>query len=425
MGRAAVTQSLRRVATGLSPPPPLLGGRDGSPDALGPVQFTCFGSLVHILRRDMIKLFFGATGGFVVAGSSCGYFPAESGDAYAPWNFPNGETRPEWVAARASILAANPHNTQPWALTVSESVIELRSVASRALGSIDSLEREMHIGLGCALENLASAAGASGRRADITLLPDATDPSLIARVALTAMAPTADPLFDAIAKRHTNRGRYSDAAPPAALESGMQALVTEPGVLLHLVTSDADKATFRTNTIAATSAFIADPELSKDSNVWYRHTAAEILEFRDGLTLDATGNGASTRFFGKLVGRPSDATANRYWLDGTTGPETTGSAFCILSSSSANSRAEQLRVGRAYQRLHLWLVSQGMAAQPLNQLAELQDREETQGLAPKFSLVLNALMPVPDRRAQMLFRVGYPLDAAMKSPRRPIEWVTA
>ena len=129
--------------------------------------------------------------------------------------------------------------------------------------------------------------------------------------------------------------------------------------------------------------------MSRDSHAWYRQSADDIFMHRDGITLDASGNGAATRFFGKSLGRFSDDTANAYWLDATSSDQVTGSAFGILSSAAANSRADQLDVGRLFQSMHLWAVSQGLAVQPLNQLAELQDREDTQGLEPRFTAVLN------------------------------------
>jgi len=380
---------------------------------------------MRLPRRDWLKLVVCSAGGVLLVkqGTACSYYSAEKGDAYAPWNFPDGEARPEMLAARAAILAANPHNSQPWALHVTEAGIDLHADFTRSLGSIDSQLRELYIGLVCALEYLVFAAEACGGAADVQLLPDPADPSFVAAVSLSPAAPSKSPLFDAIARRHTNRGRYANAPPSAELSAALVALVTEPGVELRFLTSDADKASFRSGTIDATKAFIADPEMSRDSNSWYRHSADDILLHRDGITLDASGNGAATRFFGKSLGRPSDATANSYWLAGTSGDQTTASAFCILSSSATNGREEQLQVGRVYQRLHLWAVSQGLAVQPLNQMAELQDREETKGLPPKFAKLLSDLMGGSDRRAQMLFRIGYPWDDALKSPRRPIDWV--
>jgi hypothetical protein len=377
-----------------------------------------------ISRRDWFKVLGGGSAIVLLSDQvGCSYFASESGDAYAPWNFPGGETRPEMVAGRAAILAANPHNSQPWAMRISVDQIELHADLTRGLGSIDSLLREMYIGLGCALENLTIAARASGRAVDVHLLPDMSNPSLVARVSLTPSTPTSEPLFSSIARRHTNRGRYADAPPSAALLPALQSHVTESNVALHFLTSATERSRFVEGTIAATSAFIADPQMSHDSNEWWRQTADDILQRRDGLTLDASGNGASTRFFGKSGGTPSEETANAYWLDSTRNDQSTASAFCILSSPISNLREDQLRIGRVYQRMHLWAIGQGLAMQPLNQLPEMQDRQETLGQSPTFAAMLDDLMGSTDRRAQMLFRIGYPWDQALESPRRPLEWV--
>ena len=107
-------------------------------------------------RREWLKSIGGTAAGVVIVGGGvgCGYFPAESGAAYAPWDFPGTERRPEMVAALAAILASNPHNTQPWALHVTPTAIDLHADPARNTGTVDAFLRELHIGLGCALENL-------------------------------------------------------------------------------------------------------------------------------------------------------------------------------------------------------------------------------------------------------------------------------
>ena len=377
-----------------------------------------------IARRDWCKLLVSAGGVLLFSGEEgCGYYAAGSGAAYDPWKFPDGETKPERVAARAALLAANPHNSQPWAIRVTAEQIDLHADFSRNLGTMDGLLREMHIGLGCAIENMVIAARVSGRAALVTLLPDATDASLVATLRLMPADAVADPRYAAIAQRHTNRGRYADAPPAATLEPTLQALVTEPGVALRWLVSSDDKARFRGGTIDATNAINGDADMSRDSNAWYRQTADDILTHRDGITIDASGNSAATVYLGKVTGRPSDETSNSYWLASTKGAQTVASAFGILSSPASNAREDQLSAGRVYQRMHLWAVSQGLAVQPLNQMAERQDREEALGLTPQFTTLLGELIGAPDRRAQMLFRIGYPGEPANPSPRRPIEWV--
>lgn len=95
---------------------------------------------------------------------------------------------------RAAILAASPHNTQPWLFKVTDSQIELYADTRRNIGMFDPYLREMHIGLGCALENLMLAAAANGYGAVAATLPGQLgpipakpEPGLVARVRLASV----------------------------------------------------------------------------------------------------------------------------------------------------------------------------------------------------------------------------------------------
>lgn len=370
-------------------------------------------------RRQLLRL---CVGGLVSSQLwGCGLYDPETGEAFEPWNFPGSEARPPWLAARAALLAANPHNTQPWALHVDDTGVDFHADLDRNLGAMDDLRRELRIGVGCALENAVVAARGAGREVDVTLTPEPASPSLMARLTLTTEAGE-EPLFPALAKRHSNRGQYADVPAPEGLEAGLRALVEAP-VRLHWLAAAEQRAQFRTQTIAATQAIIGDPEMSEASYAWYRQSHEELTASRDGVTLDASGNGAATRTAGKVLARSSRAEADQYWLAGTVNRQTTGSAFVILSSPADYTTTDLLSVGRTYQRLHLWATTQGLAMQPLNQLAERQDREVTQGLEPRFGTALDSLMGETGRRAQMLFRIGYAWDQAYASPRRPLAWV--
>jgi hypothetical protein len=124
-----------------------------------------------------------------------------------------------------------------------------------------------------------------------------------------------------------------------------------------------------------------------------------------------------------MVSRPDAATAGAYWLAMTRGPQATASAYVLLSTADRNDRAAQVRVGRIFQRIHLWATAEGLALQPLNQMTERQDREEALGLAPRFSATLATLTGRARSGVQMCFRVGVPWDEALESPRRPLAWV--
>jgi hypothetical protein len=166
------------------------------------------------------RLVIAGAAGLAVAGLAYrawdrGVFAGASGPAYAAWDeWRGGETEANDKPLLAAILAASPHNTQPWFFVVSPDEIAVYADRARHLGTFDPFRREMQLGLGCAIENFVHAARAFGIAADVRPAPGRlelspeTQPVLAARMELGVTQPARDALFDAIATRHTNRGPY-------------------------------------------------------------------------------------------------------------------------------------------------------------------------------------------------------------------------
>ncbi len=178
-----------------------------------------------ILRAGGATLFLALAGGRLRAADSAGR-PLPEGDAYAPWtlwNDPSIRNTPLALVA-AGVIAANPHDTQPWLFAVSDDTIEIFADTSRNLGAMDACIREMHLGLGCAIENMLTAAGANGYAAELETAPgslidlnERSRPVLAARLRLRRIAEAApDPRYAAIPLRHTNRYAYDPARAPTA-----------------------------------------------------------------------------------------------------------------------------------------------------------------------------------------------------------------
>src|SRR5262245_55846735 len=149
-----------------------------------------------------------------------GVLAGATGPAYLPWDEWRGsETDGSERPLGAGILAASPHNTQPWLFSVTARAIEVYADRARHLGTFDPFRREMHLGLGCAIENFVLAARAFGIAAEVQPAPGrlelspAPQPVLAASIALGNSQPAPDVLFDTIPRRHTNRGPYRDEPP--------------------------------------------------------------------------------------------------------------------------------------------------------------------------------------------------------------------
>lgn len=374
-------------------------------------------------RRTVLR---GALGAAGVTWLTTGCGPSTSGGtgpAFGPWDFPSGETRPEFLAVRAAILAANPHNTQPWLFRVSADAVDVFVDPSRALGAMDSLGRERFLGVGCAVENAVLAARAAGRAVAVTPAPDPSDETWVARLALTPAPAEAGALAAAIPTRRMNKFAYADAPVPAPVLARLAELADEPGVALRIVTDPSDLARLRQQSVDALLAIIADPEMAAASHRWWRQTQAEIDQHRDGLNLDILGLDASIRALAGLETVVSLDEANSYWLEATRGRHATGAGYLVLATRARNDRAQQVLAGRVFQRLHLFLTTQGVDAHPLNMLPERQDREETTGAAARpFSAACQGWVP-EGHGLQLLARFGYAFQRAVHTPRRALEEV--
>jgi hypothetical protein len=82
---------------------------------------------------------------------------------------------------------------------------------------------------------------------------------------------------------------------------------------------------------------------------------------------------------------------------------------------------QAIAAGRAWQRLHLALTTQGLAAQPLNQPVEMIDRNQMLGRPDEFNSGLTKLAGTDGWEPTFAFRLGHARRKAPRSPRRPLE----
>jgi nitroreductase len=382
-----------------------------------------------VSRRTVIV---GGAGAALVAGLGYrswdrGVFSGPQGMAYAPWaewrgSVFDGIQRP----LRSAILAANPHDTQPWLFEVHNEAITVWADRARHLGSFDPFRREMHLGIGAAIENLVRAAGVAGYTAYVRPAAGKLQnspgvaPIVAAHITLDPGAPGRDPLFEAVASRHTNRGRYRDTAIAAGALRVLSQLVTADAVRIAFIAEPKARGELAALIVEATERIIADPQMSADSAHWIRTGRRDIEKHADGIAIDAAGLSPLVVAFAKLLPDQSAAAADQYWIANTRDIQVHAPVLGVLLVKDRLDKTQAIAAGPAWQRLHLAATVMGIAAQPLNQPVECIDRNQSLGRADTFQPALLKFANAPGWQSTFVFRLGYAEKPAPPSPRRPL-----
>ena len=383
-----------------------------------------------VSRRAVI----GGVGAALVAGLGYriwdrGVFSGAEGEPYNAWaewrgSEIDGNRRP----LHAAILAANPHDTQPWIFEASDNGITVLADRARNLGTFDPFRREMHLGLGCAIENLVRAANVFGIATYVypvggkLALSPGPEPVAVAHIRLDTANPARDQFFEAIPRRHTNRGPYRPDHPIALQRlKWLSDLVNSDSVRVAFITDRGARAEMGSLIVDATQRIITDPQMSLDSYNWIRTGRSEVLAHPDGISIDASGVPPWLVMAGKMLPDQSAASTDQYWFNMTRDTHVaTAPVLGIILVKDRLGMSQSIEAGRAWQRLHLGATLEGLAAQPLNQPVECIDRNQMLGSSDAFQKALVEFAQTPFWQPTFVFRMGVAEQPATPSPRRPL-----
>ncbi|MBI1493171.1 Acg family FMN-binding oxidoreductase [Halocynthiibacter styelae] len=370
-------------------------------------------------RRNFLKI---SGGGVILAAGGAGLFAATRtpNDALKPWELVGSYDDPRKNALSHAILAPNPHNRQPWIISLDgDDGLTLHFDTEKQLPHTDPFDRQLTIGLGCFLELMRMAANADGYDVDVTLFPEGEnmeglDNRPIARATFAEGTAVRDPLFDHMLSRRSNKEPYdtSRTIPPETLARILTvARQTQIGGSI-----DTDDITYwRQLTTQALTIEIETPHTFKESVDLMRIGKAEINANPDGI--DFSGALFETLAITGVMTREA-------LLDTSSTGFAEGMKAVLANTKSAmghlwmvtqtNTRRDQIAAGADWLRVNLACTAEGLGFQPLSQaLQEYPEMAELYGET-------HERLASEGGTVQMLSRIGYGPEIAV-SPRWPIE----
>lgn len=371
----------------------------------------------NMTRRDFVK---------GVAGVAAVTAAAGVGGVVA-WNRTTQPKDPAeaWEAATgidrillAATMAPSSHNTQPWRFQTDPEGIRILGDTGRTMGAADPRLRELHISLGCALENAVIAAAGAGTPMVVEQVSGAPS-SHFARLRFTEQGAGAGAnadLADAIPMRRTNRGPYDETRGIAPADLTALGSLASDDVHVVWLTDPAARARFANLSVKATEAHIADADIQRDSHRWYRMSRADAEKHRDGITVGGANlPGAISLIMGLLPPSPDSFDAG--WAKATRDTHCgTAPAFGMLVVESAGDKSAWVEAGRTYERIQLASAMKGISTHPISQALAIRDREVAAGSPAEFSAGLAEMGGAGE--IVLAFRIGYPTREQPPSLRR-------
>lgn len=304
---------------------------------------------------------------------------------------------------RYAILAPSTRNTQPWRFTVDANTVQLFADPERGQPVSDPDQRELHISLGCALENLLVAAEHFGFRHEVTYFPESGTAALAASV---AFAPGGTPsparaviTLDTIVRRHNDNSVYRSAPVPEEVRRRLQACRVEAELRLDLTDDHFFRRWAEQFTQEADHLEFANPEFREELGYWIRQGVFGMPN-----VLSRLGSLAVSRLdLGDPVARQDQKIVGSAALFG-------------LISATSDTHLAQIRTGQLFERLWLTATAMAVSIHPMSQTMR----------HPELRAAMAELIQARGWLPQHLFRVGYSFregEPYHHTPRRPLEEV--
>jgi hypothetical protein len=317
---------------------------------------------------------------------------------------------------RYAILAPSSHNTQPWLFKIiGNDTIELYADRSRALPVADPDDREMVISCGAALYYLRLVANHFGLTETVELLPDnKNNPDLLAKISfkesddqvIQKQAQQDIPLFEAIAKRRSNRSPFENRKLADDLLLSLKDDARAGRAWLEIFKDELQKNGLAALISQGDKIQLSDKKFRRELAAWIHPNRSHT---RDGMPGYAHGIPDIASYVSPLLIRTFDIGRGQAAKDTQLA---TGSPVLAVLGTDADEPLDWIHAGQALARIVLHARAENVWTSFMNQPIEVPE------LRPKLLEAIGRSEGHP----QLLVRMGYGKDVK-PTPRRDVDEV--
>jgi nitroreductase len=297
-----------------------------------------------------------------------------------------------------AILAPSNKNTQPWRFAVVGDTVEFYADLDRWQRVSDPDKRELHLSLGCALENFLVAAARFGFGCAVSYAPERGSLHVVARVRVTPRkvraSPRAESLFYAITARFSDTSAFVARTVPRSDIDLLKHCAAAEGVGIRLSSQELVKERIE--------ELMIDADMMEYASPAYRDELGQLVRngvFGESWLLAQLGQLALTHL--NMGSRKARRHAELLW---------SAPLFGVMATKG-NSRQLQIRCGQAFERLFLTATAVGLSVHPMSQALHFPELRQQ---------IAAALELEHDDFPQQAFRIGFSEKAIDHTPRRPL-----
>lgn len=303
-----------------------------------------------------------------------------------------------------AILAPSGHNSQPWQFQISDNEIIITPDYSKRLDVVDGNDRELFISLGCATENLMTAARHYGY--------DSKYDFYDGKIVVTFYKQDTyndDTLFNAITKRHTHRGNFSGAKIPDNILQNISARILQDNASVMIYDSGSREAEIIMQKITEGNEIqMSDTAFKRELVSWMRFNKKHVNETHNGLCYNVLCFPAMPKPIGKrIVGMFLNPKAQNKTDNAVNASASHFCVFCVKDDNAKN----WVDLGVFLERFLLKITSEGISYSFSNQPCEIPALKENL----RQNLNLTAYPSV-------IIRLGYGNEPKAFAPREDVKF---